>query len=137
MKIYKTKQKNFVLECLKKHENENLTSENIIGFLKQEGVSVSNATVYRHLNSLLEDKSVRRIMGSDGVFVYRYFDKTKNCERHSHLVCDSCGKLIHLECESLDKIYEHIKNEHGFSVDGIKTVFYGKCKDCRKKSEKN
>lgn len=130
VKIYKTKQKNFVLECIKKHENENLTSENIISFLKKDGVSVSNATVYRHLNALLADNSIRKILDPNGVYVYRYFDKSRDCESHFHLVCDSCGKLIHLECSSLEKLYTHIKDEHGFVVDGVKTVFYGKCRDC-------
>ena len=130
MKIYKTKQKDLVLSCLKKHENENLTSENIISFLKEDGCIVSPATVYRHLNALMVDRSVRRILDANGVFVYRYFDKKRDCDSHFHLVCDSCGTLIHLECEKLQKIYEHISDEHGFSVDGIKTGFYGKCKNC-------
>lgn len=131
MKIYKTKQKDFVLNCLKKHENENLTSENIINFLKEEGISIGNATVYRHLNNLIADRSIRRILAPDGVFVYRYFDKKRGCDDHYHLVCDNCGKLIHLKCDNLKKIYAHIEDEHGFFVDGIKTVFYGKCKDCQ------
>lgn len=130
MKTYITKQKNIVLECLKKHKNENLTSDNIINFLKNDGYYVSNATVYRHLSKLLETKTIRRILDKNGVYVYRYFGSSENCESHFHLVCDSCGSLIHLECENLKQIYEHIKKHHGFSVDGIKTVFYGKCEKC-------
>lgn len=134
MKTYKTKQKDFVLACLQKHENENLTSENIISYLKEDGYIVSNATVYRHLNTLLDDRSIRRILNPQGVFVYRYFDKKRNCDSHFHLVCDKCGKLIHLECDELKNLYEHIEEEHDFSVDGVKTVFYGKCKICRENS---
>ena len=133
MRIYNTKQKNLVLECLKQHENENLTSENIIGFLKKSGNEIGEATVYRHLKNLIECGNVRKILDKNGVYVYRYFREDRDCRNHFHLMCDSCGTLIHLECESLSKLYEHIDKEHGFCVDGIKTVFYGKCKKCSKK----
>lgn len=35
----------------------------------------------------------------------------------------------------LDKIYAHVKEEHGFTVDNSKTVFYGICRDCQKELE--
>lgn len=133
MKIYKTKQKSLVLQCLKEHENENLTAESIIKLLRESGSAIGEATIYRHLKSLLEIGCIRKIIDKNGAYAYRYFSDGGECLNHFHLVCDTCGRLIHLKCESLSKLYEHIEDEHGFFVDGVKTVFYGKCKNCREK----
>ena len=130
---YKTKQKSFVLECLKKHENESMSAEKLIEYLKEENISVGTATVYRHLNKLTEAGMVRKFITEDNESAtYRYFDKKRGCESHFHLVCNGCGKLIHLECENLSSVYEHILSDHNFKVDTVKTVFYGLCKKCEK-----
>jgi len=128
---YKTKQKNFVLDCLKKHENESLTAEKIMEYLKDENISVGMATVYRHLGKLTEDGMIRKLPVSENESAtYRYFDKKRGCESHFHLLCNNCGKLIHLECENLTSVYSHILSDHNFKVDTVKTVFYGICEDC-------
>ncbi len=129
---YKTKQKNFVLECLKKHEDESLTAEKIMEYLKSDNVAVGTATVYRHLNKLTADGMIRKfVSGDNDSATYRYFDKKRGCESHFHLVCNGCGKLIHLECENLSSVYTHILSEHNFKVDTVKTVFYGICDECK------
>ena len=129
---YKTKQQNFILECLKKHKNENLSADKIIEYLKKDGVSVGMSTVYRQLGRLCEDKKIRKFStGENEGAVYRYIDKKRNCDTHFHLVCNVCNDLIHLECESIATVYRHIFSDHEFEVDGVKTVFYGVCKKCR------
>ena len=131
---YKTKQKNFVLDCLKKHENESLSAEKIMEYLKKENISVGMATISRHLNNLCENGFIRKFASSDNESAtYRYFDETKGCNSHFHLVCNSCGKLFHLECENLTSVYSHILSKHDFKVDTMKTVFYGVCKSCETK----
>ena len=47
----------------------------------------------------------------------------------------ACGRLFHTECAYLNTLSEHIKNEHGFLVDGSKTVLYGLCKTCAKEKQ--
>lgn len=55
------------------------------------------------------------------------------CREHYHLKCTECGKLIHAECKFLSELSAHIYNEHGFKVDGSRTVLYGVCGDCLKR----
>ncbi len=132
---YKTKQKNFVLDCLKNHENESMTAEKIMEYLRAENVSVGMATIYRHLNRLCEEGLVRKFVTDDTESAaYRYFDEKRGCHSHFHLVCNSCGKLIHLECTNLSSVYNHILSEHNFKVDTVKTVFYGVCEECGKEA---
>lgn len=135
--VYKTKQQNFILECMKKHCEEDLSAEKIIEYLKKDGISVGASTVYRRLNKLCEEKRVRKFTHSEsGGAVYRYMDAKKNCDSHFHLVCQKCNRLIHLECDSIATVYRHIFSEHKFEVDPIKTMFYGICEKCREESDK-
>lgn len=130
--VYKTKQQNFIFECIQKHKDENLSTEKIIEYLKKDGISVGVSTVYRQLNKLCQDKKIRKFTPNENEgAVYRYIDKKRNCDSHFHLVCNVCNELIHLECDSIANVYSHIFSEHEFEVDGVKTVFYGVCKKCR------
>jgi Fur family ferric uptake transcriptional regulator len=63
---------------------------------------------------------------------YQYVGDSEynHCCEHYHLKCSECGKLLHVSCEFMDEINEHIKNEHNFIIDNSKTVFYGICKEC-------
>lgn len=135
--VYKTKQQNFILKCLEKHKDENLSVDKIIEYLKKDGVSVGVSTVYRQLNKLCTEKKARKfgINENEGA-VYRYIDKKRNCDSHFHLVCCKCNELIHLECDSIATVYRHIFSEHEFQVDTVKTVFYGVCKKCREEEVK-
>ena len=45
--------------------------------------------------------------------------------------CEKCGKLIHLHCEDVVKLEQHLMDSHGFRMDPCRTVFYGICEECR------
>ena len=53
-----------------------------------------------------------------------------------HCKCEKCGKLIHLHCDELDGLQSHIRGEHGFEINSMRTVFYGLCDACRLGAEK-
>ena len=48
-----------------------------------------------------------------------------------HCKCEKCGKLIHLHCEDVVKLEQHLMDSHGFRMDPCRTVFYGICEECR------
>ena len=58
----------------------------------------------------------------------------EECAVHFHLKCITCKKLIHLNCDFMNGIEQHILKEHHFQVDSSRTVFYGQCEDCMKQS---
>ena len=51
-------------------------------------------------------------------------DEDKDCK------CDVCGTLIHMHCDELAQIGAHLKKDHGFALNAMRTVFYGLCEDC-------
>ena len=120
---YNTKQSKMVFDILLENKDRHLTADEIFEKLRISGESVGKTTIYRHLEKLCASGEVRKFTGGDGDSAcYQY-----------HLKCTECGKLIHAECKFLSELSAHIYNEHGFKVDGSRTVLYGVCGDCLKK----
>lgn len=129
---YKTKQRMAILEFLKRNENAHVTAAMISDHLDQTGTHVGVATIYRHLDRLLESGEVRKytVDGTTSA-CYQYARSDGQCREHFHLKCEKCGRLIHLECSHAMQTFDHLLEDHGFAVDLYRTVFYGQCRECR------
>lgn len=134
MDTYKTKQSAIVLQCLEGNSEKALTVDNIVDLLKQQGTPVGKTTVYRHIDKLVSQGSVRKFVSDSSTgATYQYMHNHHRCDEHFHLKCSLCGELVHLGCEFMKGIDEHIYSHHGFRVDNSKTVLYGICKNCSDK----
>ncbi len=130
-KSYKTRQRTQILDCLIDNKSKHLTADEISVILKKQGNEVGKTTVYRSLEKLMEEGSVRKYICEEGKSAcFQYVDDSENCHRHFHLKCIKCGKLIHLECDYLSDLEQHIFEHHKFTVDNTKTVLYGVCEEC-------
>lgn len=137
-KEYKTEQKNIILSYLVKNFDKHLTVDDIVSGIKQEGLSVGKTTVYRYLDRLTESGSIRKFISDDGKSsCYQYTKNQGQCKNHYHLKCTSCSRLIHVDCESIDKVFFHMQSEHDFIIDVTRTIFYGICSECRQKYNKS
>ena len=133
---YKTKQKETILQYLISHPNQHVTAQEISRHLNQEGTAVGTATIYRQLDQLVSDGTIRKYtIDSRTGACYEYLPDSEACHRHFHLKCMHCETLYHVTCEHLCELEEHILEHHGFQIDQSKTVLYGICEDCRKKQE--
>ena len=130
---YNTKQKLILSEFLKSNRNRQFSINEIARAVSGEGIGKS--TVYRNMSQLLRSGDIRRFSGRDGKQVlYQYVGNDHDCNGHFHLKCNECGLLLHVGCESVMGIRDHISAHHDFSVDIGNTVFYGLCGDCRRKA---
>lgn len=129
-----TKQGKSVLECFEENPDGHLTAEDISDILKGKNSPVSTATIYRQLEKLTVNGFIRKYTSSpDEPACYQYHGKGAGCTNHFHLKCVKCNKLIHVNCDYLDKLEQHINEHHGFTVDNTRTVLYGICKNCKEK----
>lgn len=133
-KEYHTKQREVILEFLQKSGSRHVSVEEVLEHLKAEGQKVGRTTIYRYMEKLTREGTLRKYFIEEGAGAcYQYIEPWSACHEHFHLKCLKCGKLLHLECDFLNQIGEHIVTQHGFQVDHTKTVFYGTCKDCKEK----
>lgn len=126
-----TKQKTVILEYLRNNKHVHITADELIDGLKLQGTPVARATVYRYLSVLEEQNLVRRFTLSENApACYQFTGGNQECFQHYHLLCQSCGGLVHFEDESLQKTLSETVCRHGFTIDSGKITFYGKCRDC-------
>ena len=130
-KSYQTQQKRILLDFLKESKDTQYTIEQISEKLSQKH-SIGKSTLYRIMNSLVEEGIVTRIpCGSSRHFVYQFLS-LGDCHNHFHLKCTECGALIHLGKKESEIMQSVIKLSNDFDVDGSKTILMGRCGKCKK-----
>ncbi|MGI5891783.1 MAG: Fur family transcriptional regulator [Bacillota bacterium] len=128
---YQTKQRALILSCLQKNRSQHITVDKILTYLRSEGLSIGQTTIYRNLDKLVKEGIVLKYAPVEGRGAcYQYVDQTDNIQPHYHLVCIDCGQMLHLQCHFLDKLSSHMSSHHNFCLDKYKTVLYGLCNDC-------
>lgn len=136
---YKTRQKSEILNYLRNTDHSHVTAGDICMYFKDHSISISQATVYRQLEQLTEEGIVNKyIIDERSPACYEYIEKEKDCHQDGcyHFRCESCGKLIHLHCEEIDAIRQHLQKEHQLQLDPFRTVLYGLCQDCVEKADR-
>lgn len=129
--IYKTKQKTAIMQCIENMGDKHFTIDGLCDILNKKGNTVGRTTVYRMLEKLSEDGILRKfVMPQGGSSCYQFVGEHNHCHEHFHLKCERCGSLIHMDCDEMNSLAEHIKSHHGFRLNPLKTVIYGICEGC-------
>lgn len=130
---YRTKQKEVVLDYLKRLNGEHITAQDLCDCLTESGIKVGKATVYRQLERLVEEGLVYKYIveaGTPACFEYVPEDSHDHHEVCFHCKCEKCGRLFHMHSDELEELTEELKANHRFAMDPRRTVFYGICDDC-------
>ena len=131
---YKTQQREILIDYLKSTGGSHVTAGDVCEHFKSKDQPIAQATVYRQLECLVDEGILNKYTldpGSPACFEYMEAGSHAAGENCFHLRCEKCGKLFHLHCEELDQIGGHLYEEHGFTLDPRRTVFYGICENCR------
>lgn len=132
--MYKTKQRQILIDFFKKNNNKQYSIKEITDSVSNNDIGKS--TVYRLIDKMTEDGSIRRFRGINGKSVlYQYVGEQHECDSHFHLKCVKCGLLVHLECDYMNSLNKHIEEHHKFEIDSSKTILYGLCSECDRKGE--
>ena len=46
--------------------------------------------------------------------------------------CNNCGNLIHIDCDCIKELINHIYNEHNFRMSQEHIIINGICQECMK-----
>ena len=134
---YNTKQREAILKYIASLESVHVTAAQIEEHFINEGAPIGRTTIYRHLDKLEETGKVRKYI-TDGMSgaCYQHSENKDGCRFHFHLKCENCGELQHVECDELNELQRHILDDHAFEINALKTVFYGKCRNCLQTDKK-
>ena len=130
---YKTRQREELLSFLRTTKSDHVTVGEVCSHFQRCGSPIGTATVYRHLERMVDEGLVSKYTidaGSPACFAYIGAESHQSGSCY-HCKCEKCGRLIHLHCEELQGLSEHVRESHGFTINPMRTVFYGVCAACR------
>ena len=122
-----TVQRRVILEALVGRE-DHPTADQVYEAVAGRLPGLSRATVYRALETLVEVGVIHRASHLGAASRY-----DPNTERHHHLTCVKCHKVVDLEEETLDAI-RLPGGLQGFEITDYSVHLRGLCPDCRKKA---
>ena len=137
--VYKTRQREELLEYLISVQGEHITVNDIRDYFAARNNAIGVATIYRQLEKMVNEGIVTKYVidaNTPACFEYVADDEDHDKDVCFHCKCEKCGKLIHLHCEELEEMQGHLKDEHEFRLNPMRTVLYGICSECEKASQR-
>ncbi|MBE0411409.1 MAG: transcriptional repressor [Anaerolineales bacterium] len=112
--------------------NDHPTAQVIYEILKPDYPSLSLATVYNTLDSLVQLGAVNAL-GSAGDDAVHYDADTKP---HVNLACISCHRVVDLHSEHISHLEDEVTSSSGFQLLGARVLYYGVCPSCQMEERK-
>ena len=103
------------------------SAEAIYKAIQPEYPTMSLATVYKALKTLVEVNLIQEINVGEGNFRY-----DGNITSHPHIQCINCGKVNDLDSICLDNLNETASKHTDYKILSNRVYFYGVCTDCMK-----
>lgn len=100
-----------------------MTAEEIFDTMRQTYPTVVLATVYNNLNRLWQEDRIRKVS------VEGMPDRYDRIQRHDHLVCKRCGRLLDID---LGDLTEQLEQKAGISILSYDLKLTYLCEDCSK-----
>lgn len=96
--------------------------------LRQKGVRVSKASIYRALPLFIDCGLIREVDFSEGHWHYEHI---YGHTHHSHLRCLGCGEILEFEEPALKRLEEQLARQYGYQIKGHQLQVQGYCANCR------
>ena len=131
---YATRQKKELEQYLETIPGVHITVAQVRDYFRTQGRDIGTATIYRQLEKMVDDGLVNKyIIDSTSSACFAYVGESGHLRDSVcfHCKCEKCGKLIHMHCDELESIQQHLMESHHFAMNPLKTVFYGICEECQ------
>jgi len=106
------------------------TADQVYDAVRDRVPGLSRTTVYRVLEALVQNGLARKVQHVGGVV--RFDPMT---ERHHHLVCEACGRLVDLDDTLVPPLRLPEARGTGFRITDYSVSFTGLCPDCQTKKK--
>jgi len=122
-----TGQRRCLVEFIVSH-SRHFTAEDLLNDLRDEGVKVGRATVFRTLDLLERTGYVGRVRDGERMA----YTACGMEGHHHHLVCSSCGQVLHLEGCPVAGMLEEIQSRTGYRIQHHSLEVAGVCPSCQR-----
>lgn len=107
------------------------SAQDVYAALRASGDAVGLATVYRHLQGLVDAGEADVIRGAGGEVTYRLCGEAESAHHHHHLVCRLCGRAVEVEGTAVESWAAQVAAQEGFADVDHTVEIFGVCPDCR------
>jgi Fur family peroxide stress response transcriptional regulator len=97
--------------------NNHPTAENIIEYIKKNYPNISVGTVYKVLDSFVENDLLKKVKTEGGIMRYDPLQST-----HHHLYCEESDRIEDYEDENLDQLITEYFNKKGIENFNIQNI---------------
>ncbi len=108
------------------HSGGHLSPAEVFSAARQELASLTEPTVYRTLDFLVENGLVRPSHRGNGHVSYEIAGPD-----HHHLVCRNCGSEMEVEHSLLKTMYQKLESTSGYKLTDSHLTFFGLCPECQ------
>ncbi len=122
-------QRRMILDVLKREDHP--TAQEVFHYIHEDYPRISLGTVYRNLNLMTDEGTLRRLSFPDSPDRYDI-----HTQPHQHFVCRLCGRYFNIDAGNLGNI-DDVRRATGFAVEECCILFKGICQDCLKKTKED
>ena len=121
-----TRQREAVLHVIQQAD-KHLTAQEVYDRVRQQLPGIAYGTVYNALSYLMQAGLVQVVNVGNGPALY-----DRNLNRHDHLVCRHCGKVLDYAFRDLEQAMDQVAKATGFRIERAQALFVGLCPDCQR-----
>lgn len=126
-----TIQKDIVLEAVRDLAGHS-TADEVYEYIHKRYPNIGKGTVYRNLNILSEDGSIRKVGIPGGP---DRFDHT--CHEHYHVTCIKCGAVCDVDMDAVTDMMDRVRDSMGMELISFDILFKGICPKCKEVVKKS
>ena len=123
--FYNTRQRDIILNAIKNQKKE-FTIKDIYNQMKDKA---GLTTIYRLVDKLVEDGKLSKYIGNFNTTYYQYLEEC-NEENHFYLKCEHCGDIVHIDCDCIEHLSNHLSKKHKFKLNKKQIIMNGVCNKC-------
>ena len=108
------------------HEGSHLSPAEIYKQARRKLAGLTEPTVYRTLEFLVQNGLVRSSRTSNGRLTYQIAG-----EDHHHMICRVCGSEMEIQHTLLEDLYRKLESTSGYLRIDSHVTFFGVCPKCQ------
>lgn len=108
-------------------QHRHVDADQLLAAMRERGLEISRATVYRNLDLLVECGLVQRQRLGRRRHVYEHLHTGQT---HDHLICTGCGRVVEFVSRAIASLQGEICRAHGFDPEFHSLQIQGLCNLC-------